>query len=136
MSCDLDHHHPDYPLVSIPTPFVDSRGDLQVLLNRDIKSAVLITSIKGSLRANHYHKKDWHYCFVMSGSIKYYFRPTGSTDDPKYVLIEAGQMFFTPPMVDHAMVFPEDVVFIALSGSSREQDSYEDDLVRVELVTL
>jgi hypothetical protein len=50
------------------------------------------------------------------------------------VEIEQGAMFFTPPMVEHAMVFPEDTLFLTLSRNPRDQASYEADVERVELV--
>ena len=50
------------------------------------------------------------------------------------ILVNTGQVFYTPPMVEHAMVFPEDTVFLTLGGGTRSHDDYEDDLVRVELV--
>lgn len=122
------------PIISLDKPFVDERGEIQILLNKDIKSAVLITSKKGALRANHYHTRDWHYCYVCSGSIKYYYRPTKSDEEPKKILVKTGEMFFTPSMVDHAMLFPEDTVFLTLSGSTRDPESYESEVVRIELV--
>ena len=68
---------PKEPLVSLEKPFVDSRGAIQPLVDKMMKSAVMIESKKDSLRANHYHKTDWHYCYVVSGTIEYYHRPTG-----------------------------------------------------------
>jgi len=125
---------PGNSIIPLDKPFVDERGEIRILLNKDIKSAVLITSKKGAVRANHYHTSDWHYCYVLSGSIEYYSRPTGSDEEPKKVLVKTREMFLTPPMVDHAMVFPEDTVFLALSGSTRDHDSYESEVVRIELV--
>jgi hypothetical protein len=71
---------------------------------------------------------------VLSGSIEYYHRPQGSKANPERIIIEKGQQFFTPPMVEHAMVFPEDTTFLTLSYNKRDQKAYEEDLVRVELV--
>lgn len=99
-----------------------------------MRSALIITSKKGTVRANHYHKTDWHYCQVLSGSIEYYHRPLGSKAKPERVLVKTGQLFFTPPLVEHAMVFPEDTTFLTLSCNKRDQKAYEEDLVRVELV--
>ena len=47
-------------------------------------------------------------------------------------LIRAGEMVFTPPLVDHGMVFPEDTVFLTLSRNPRDQATYEADVVRIE----
>ena len=123
---------PKEVIVPLSDPFVDARGAIQPLVDEDMKSCVLITSNKGTVRANHYHKTDWHYCYVLSGRIEYYHRPTGSDAEPEKVMVEAGQMFFTPPMVDHSMVFPEDTVFITWGRNSRLQEVYEADVVRID----
>ena len=125
---------PKEPLVSLEKPFVDSRGAIQPLVDEMMKSAVMIESKKGSLRANHYHKTDWHYCYVVSGTIEYYHRPTGSTEEPECLIVKAGEMVFTPPMVDHGMKFPEDTTFLTLSRNPRDQASYEADVVRVDML--
>ena len=119
-------------IVSLADPFVDARGAIQPLVDEDMKSCVLISSKKGTVRANHYHKTDWHYCYVLEGRIEYYHRPTGSNAPPEKVMVKTGQMFFTPPMVDHSMVFPEDTVFITWGRNSRLQEVYEADVVRID----
>ena len=119
-------------IVSLADPFVDARGAIQPLVDEDMKSCVLISSKQGTVRANHYHKTDWHYCYVLKGLIEYYHRPTGSDAAPEKVTVEAEQMFFTPPMVDHSMVFPEDTVFITWGRNPRLQEVYEADVVRID----
>lgn len=125
---------PDGVVVPLEEPFADDRGAIQPLVDADMKSCVLISSKKGTVRANHYHKTDWHYCYVLSGSIEYYHRPHGSDGEPEMVLIKSRQLFFTPPMVDHTMVFPEDTTFLTLGRNSRKQEVYEADVERIELV--
>ena len=125
---------PKDPLVPLEKPFVDDRGAIQPLVDMMMKSAVLIASVKGSFRANHYHKTDWHYCYVLEGSIEYYHRPTGTDAEPELLLVKTGQMVFTPPMVDHGMKFPEDTKFLTLSRNPRDQASYEADVVRINMV--
>jgi len=118
-------------LVPLERPFADDRGAIQPLVDVPMESCVLITSKKGTVRANHYHRTDWHYCYVLSGSIEYYHRPTSSGRKPEKVVIGPGEMFFTGPMVDHAMVFPEDTVFLTFGRNSRAQPVYEADVVRI-----
>jgi len=125
----------DDPIVPMTKPFTDPRGSILPLADEEMKSAVLITSKTGSIRANHYHKTDWHYCYVLSGSIDYYFRPVGSQQPPQHVKVKTGQIFFTPPMIEHAMCFPEDTAFVCLGRNSRAQEVYEADVVRVDVVT-
>lgn len=125
---------PAHGVVKLEKPFVDARGEIQPLVDMMMESAVLIESVKGSLRANHYHKTDWHYCYVVSGAIDYHHRPTGSDEAPITINVGQGEMVFTPPMVDHGMTFPEDTVFLTLSRNPRDQESYEQDVVRVNMM--
>jgi dTDP-4-dehydrorhamnose 3,5-epimerase-like enzyme len=126
---------PPHGVVKLEKPFVDGRGSIQPLVDTLMKSAVMIESKAGSLRANHYHKTDWHYCYVVSGKIEYLHRPTGSDQEPEVILVEAGEMVFTPPMIDHGMKFPVDTVFLTLSRNPRDQESYEKDVVRIDMVS-
>ena len=125
---------PTEVVIDLEAPFADARGAIQPLVDETMESAVWITSTKGTVRANHYHKTDWHYCYVLSGAIEYYHRPTGSTGEPECLLVKAGEMVFTPPMVDHGMKFPEDTTFLTLSRNPRDQESYEADVVRVDML--
>jgi dTDP-4-dehydrorhamnose 3,5-epimerase-like enzyme len=125
---------PAHGVVKLEKPFVDARGGIQPLVDMMMESAVMIESKKGSLRANHYHKTDWHYCYVISGAIDYHHRPTGSTATPDLMTIKQGEMVFTPPMIDHGMTFPKDTVFLTLSRNPRDQESYEQDVVRVDMM--
>jgi len=122
------------PLIDLPDLFEDARGKLEPLIDDlDMKSAILITSHRGAIRANHYHKTDWHYCYLLKGEMEYGWRDVGSSTSPESLIVKQGQMIFTPAMVEHAMRFTEESVFLALSGNPRDQVSYEEDLVRVEL---
>jgi hypothetical protein len=118
-------------IVPLEKAFADARGEIQPLVDLPMESCVLIQSKQGTVRANHYHQTDWHFCYVLSGSIEYFHRPHGSSAQPEKALIKTGQLFFTPPMVDHAMVFPEDTVFLTLGRNSRSQEVYEADVVRI-----
>ncbi|CCQ75492.1 cupin domain-containing protein [Magnetospira sp. QH-2] len=125
---------PSSVIVPLLAPFVDERGGIQPLVDLPMESAVMISSKKGSLRANHYHKTDWHFCYVVSGQIEYFHRPHGSQEEPEKVVVNKGELFFTPPMVDHTMTFPEDTVFLTLGRNSRRQEVYEADVERIEMV--
>jgi quercetin dioxygenase-like cupin family protein len=125
---------PKEPLVTLEPAHVDDRGSIQPLLERLMRSAQLITSKKGAVRANHYHKTDWHYCYLITGSMEYYERPVDAKTPPKKFLVKAGQMVFTPPLAEHAMKFLEDSTWLTLSRNPRDQEAYEKDVVRVRLI--
>ena len=94
---------PKQPLVNLEKPFVDLRGSIQPLVDSIMKSAVMIHSKAGSLRANHYHKTDWHYCYVISGKIEYYYKELNSDKKPDLLIVDKGNMVFTPPLIEHCM---------------------------------
>ena len=124
----------DNPIVELETPFIDERGAIYPIVDEKMESCVIITSKKGTVRANHYHKTDWHYCHVLNGEIEYHWRETGSDRPPHKIVIREGQCFFTPPMVDNAMVFSQDTTFLTLGRNPRDQKSYEADVERIDLV--
>lgn len=134
-SNELRAKYLDDPMVELEAPFEDARGAIYPIVDEVMKSCVIITSKKGTVRANHYHKTDWHYCYVMEGEIDYYWRPTGETGAPKKSTFQKGECFFTPPMVDHAMCFNSDTTFLTLGRNPRDQKSYESDIERIELVS-
>ena len=125
---------PSEPLVKLQNPFIDRRGSIQPLVDLMMQSAVMIESKAGSLRANHYHKTDWHYCYVISGQIQYFYKDVNSNRMPEMITVKKGNMVFTPPLVEHCMKFPEDTVFLTLSRNPRDQETYEADVVRVNLI--
>lgn len=126
---DTDHD----PRVPLKPPHADARGAIQPILDEDFKSAQLITSVAGSTRANHYHRSDSHYMFVVSGSFDYYWRTAGSDAPLGHILAKPGDLVFTPAMVEHLVVFREDSAFINFSDQRRDQEAYEADIVRLQL---
>ena len=126
--------YPEQVRVPLDAPFVNANGEIQNLLLERFTSAALITSVAGAVRANHYHKTDWHYSYVLRGSIWYYWRPAGAREKPRHEVFDKGAMFFTPPLVEHAMFFPEDSAFVTFAKNVRDHEHHEEDLVRVPLV--
>lgn len=131
---DFGNRRTTGPIVSMEQAYEDARGAIQPLVSGGFESAQMITCNKGAVRANHYHKEDWHYCYMVYGSMRYFTRPTGSEEEPTWLLVKEGQTVFTPPMVDHAMEFLEDSAFVNFAGRPRDQSDYESDLVRVQLI--
>ena len=72
--------------------------------------------------------------YIISGLVDYYYRPTGTDQEPKKVVLKKGDMVFTPPMEDHATVFTEDTVLLAMSRNPRDQEAYESDVKRIVLI--
>ena len=125
---------PKNPLVNLEKPFVDLRGSIQPLVDSIMKSAVMIHSKAGSLRANHYHKTDWHFIYVIKGEFEYYFRKTNSNEDTKKKIVTEGQLLFTGPMIDHAMLYTKETEILVVSKNPRDQKTYEEDTVRIDFM--
>lgn len=123
---------PKEALAKLPNAHSDERGWIQPLCDLNMKSASLIFSKKNSWRANHYHKSDWHYIYVLSGIFEYYYRKTNSKEEIKKLIIKKGELLFTPPMVDHAMLYTEDTNILVVSKNPRDQKTYEEDTVRIK----
>ena len=122
---------PQAILVPPRRPVIDPRGTILNLVDVPLRSAAVITSVKGAIRGNHYHKTDAHYCWLQQGRMIYYQRPVGDSARPTRVVIRAGQLFYTPPMAEHAMHFTEASVMFVLARNSRTMANYEADTIRI-----
>ncbi|HEX2658996.1 MAG TPA: cupin domain-containing protein [Polyangia bacterium] len=125
---------PDQVAVPIDAPFVNANGEIYNLLLERFTSVALIRSNAGAIRANHYHKTDWHYSYVQSGEVWYYWRPVGSKEQPRHQKFPAGTMFFSPPMVEHAMFFPVETTFLTFAKNIRDTEHHEEDVVRIPII--
>lgn len=120
---------------NIKPEFIDDRGTISKILDdgsTTIKSILLITSKKGTVRANHYHKKDSHYCYILSGKVKVLDKPVRS-GKVKSVILDKGDMVLTQPMHVHSFRFLKDTVFLTLATKSRSRKDYESDTTRVTM---
>ena len=131
--CGEDKLENDPVIIELQNAIVEDRGIIQMLIDFPIASALVITSKKGTTRGNHYHLEDDHYSYLESGKIEYFSRPVGSSEAPNVTMIEPGQMFYSPPMVEHTMKFLEDSKFYVFAKRNRDQESYEADVVRIHL---
>lgn len=126
---------------NIKPRIVEERGEINIILDiakeqPPIRSVMVITSKAGSVRSNHYHKRDSHYCYLMSGKAKWYEKPVEGGELESEIL-GAGDMVFTPPLTIHAVKFLEDTTMLAFSTLGRDQmsnEEYEADTVRVKLI--
>lgn len=117
--------------VVLAAPHVDVRGSIIPIHLGQSGSVHLITSAAGSRRADHWHREDWHVCYVLSGSVIYTERPVGSNNPPTEYRFLAGQAFWTGPQVEHGMFFPVQTNLIVIANRHRESADYERDLVRL-----
>ena len=125
---------PNTGLVKLDEAHKDDRGYIQSLVNFPMKNLSLISSKKGAVRSNHYHITDWHYMYIVYGAVDYYYRKHGSDEQPKLEKCIANDLVFTPPMEDHACIFTQDTLLVVASRNPRDQETYESDVVRIQLI--
>ena len=106
--------------------FIDERGKIS---NHELPEAInligLIDSKKGTVRANHYHPIQEQKCLVTKGKFISVYQDLLNKKSPKIThVVDEGQLIVTKPNTAHAMVFPEDTVFLNLVRGEREHDNY------------
>ena len=111
----------------IDAAFSDWRGEIYNLFEGRLGHVALITSKKGSVRANHYHKEDHQYIYLVSGAYKSYSCDIQNPNKKQVLEVKPGDIVETPPLIAHAQKFTEDSVFLAFSTREREEGKYEDD---------
>ena len=118
-----------YPLIQLPQEFTDSRGTIVNIADGRLGDVAVITSNSNSVRANHTHKDDWQLSYLIEGEIKYFWE---ENDRQNSIIIQPGQLFYTPPKVPHKMLFSKKSLFIAVAAVSRTQEHYENDTIRLD----
>ena len=113
--------------------FKDKRGSLQKIIDGNFSSCIEVRSKKGSTRANHYHKKDKHFMYIISGELLYSYKDRKKGSKVKIKKMKKGDLFFTPAMQEHMAYFLKETHFLAFSTRKRTQFDYEKDLVRVKM---
>jgi uncharacterized RmlC-like cupin family protein len=119
----------NYPIIQIPQSFRDERGSIINIADGALGDVAVIKSKANSIRANHTHKEDWHLSYLVEGEIKYFWEEGNKQNS---ILIQPGQLFYTPPRVPHKMLFLKDSLFIAVAALSRTQENYESDTTRLD----
>ena len=113
--------------------FKDERGYLLKILDKGFSSCIEIFSKKGSIRANHYHKKDEHFCYILKGEILFFYRNRRKGSKLNYKIMKKGDLFFTTYDQDHLAYFLKTTHFLSYSSRKRSKFDYESDLVRLNM---
>ena len=113
--------------------FKDERGYLLKILDKGFSSCIEIFSKKGSIRANHYHKKDEHFCYILKGEILFFYRNRIKGSKLNYKVMKKGDLFFTTYDQDHLAYFLKTTHFLSYSSRKRSKLDYENDLVRLNM---
>ncbi len=112
----------------------DKRGDIYNVFEGRIEHVALITSKKGTVRANHYHKEDHQYIYLISGAYESHSCDVKNPEKKQILKVGPGDIVYTPPFTAHAQKFTEDSVFLALSTRQREEGKYESDTIAYQVI--
>ncbi len=112
----------------------DARGLITNIFEGRIEHVAMITSKKGSIRANHYHKEDYQYIYLISGAFESHCVDTRDTNKRNVLYVKPGDIVDTPPLIAHAQKFTEDSVFLALTTRQRESGKYESDTIAYPVI--
>jgi uncharacterized RmlC-like cupin family protein len=124
-----DDDFKDYPFVKIPQFYEDERGTIANIADGQLGDVAVITSETNAVRANHVHKEDWHFSYLLNGSMDYFWK--GEDRIERSVIVNPGQMVYSPPGIPHKMIFRERSTFIAISAKNRSAENYEQDTQRL-----
>ncbi len=106
--------------------FIDSRGKISNYeLTEPINLIGYIESIKGSMRANHYHPVQEQKVLLIKGQFISLYKSLLEKNAPKIThVVNEGDSVVTKPNVAHTMVFTKDSIFLNLVRGEREHDNY------------
>ena len=106
--------------------YIDKRGKISNYeLTEPINLIGYIESVKGSMRANHYHPVQEQKVLLVKGQFISLYKSLLEKNAPKIThIINEGDSVVTKPNVAHTMVFTKDSVFLNLVRGEREHDNY------------
>ena len=111
----------------------DNRGSILSIVDHQVRNVSIIESQKNTIRSNHYHKKDFHFMYVLEGEIDYFYKSL-ENEKVKYLKVSQGNTIFTPNLELHATYFPVNTKLVVSSGFARDKKTYEEDTVRTEFI--
>ena len=106
--------------------FIDKRGKISNYeLTEPINLIGYIESVKGSMRANHYHPVQEQKVLLIKGQFISLYKSLLEDKATKVThVINEGDSVVTKPNVAHTMVFTKDSIFLNLVRGEREHDNY------------
>ena len=115
--------------------FEDDRGSIFDLVDKENISHVgMVTSKKGAIRGNHYHKTAKQITYVVSGKMELVLKDFSDKDSkPETIIMEQGDIMTIDPMVAHQIKALEETIFLVFTDKQRTDGGYEDDTRRVDL---
>lgn len=117
----------------IEPAFRDQRGEILDVFEGMVHHTGVITFAEGAVRANHYHREQTQYTYVLEGMIELKTRDANEPAAPVQTMtMEPGDFVTLPPHTVHSYRALTAASMICLTTKERDSVSYEADTVRVE----
>lgn len=114
----------------IKTSFSDERGDItDIMVKENVEYVTLITSAKGVVRGNHYHKETVQWAYLLKGKMKILTQFPGQPVEAG--VMTEGDLVLTGKNERHAMEALEDSTFLVFTRGPRGAEDYEKDTFRL-----
>lgn len=118
-------------IVRLKPAFRDARGVITDILDGvPVECVTLLSSKKGAVRGNHYHKRTIQYAYILEGRYRLYTQQPGGRVRGR--VVKKGDLVVTPPNERHAFVALIDSWMIACAHGPRSGRSFEGDTYRLE----
>lgn len=125
-----------FSIRKIKPAFRDKRGSIFDLFDgENIRHIGFITSRKGSVRGNHYHKRATQYTYILRGRVKWITQDM-RRKNAKAVsrILSSGGLAIDAPYIAHAMVALTHTEFVFFTDKGRfGSGGYEKDTFRVKI---
>lgn len=110
----------------------DERGKIaDIFYKKNIQHVAIVSSKKGALRGDHYHKHTVQHMLITKGALEYWYKPVDSDKFAKCEVLRVGDIKTTGPNEIHALRIIEDNEFIVFTDGVRGGKDYESDTFRV-----
>ncbi len=119
-------------IVKIKKSFSDARGDIiDIVRATNFEYATIITSKRGAVRGNHFHKETFQYAYIMNGRMRVATQMPG--EEKKTSVLDPGDLIINTPLERHAFEAIEDCTMLVLTRGPRGGEDYEKDTFRLEV---
>ncbi len=112
--------------------YQDKRGVIRdILTHITIDAITYLTSKKGAVRGNHYHKKTIQYEYILGGEYLCATRLDTGGKVSKHILKE-GDLAVHPPHEVHTLKALKDAAMLSITKGPRKGFDYEKDTFRLD----
>ena len=115
-----------YKLIKNYFSFKDERGEIKGLINFDSWQEINhITSFKGTIRGNHYHKKTKEAVVVLDGKINV---SLNNDNEKENLILQKGDVIVIEPMTVHTFKMLEDsswINLLTIKNDAKSPDIYK-----------